>query len=112
MILEVAHSMVGTASDYPRPGMGAGADGVLILGEHSVGKLLVLSQVVLSLHLPFAKYPLIKLTSRRHLGAAQERALDLVIAVMPVRDNSGSETLAGCSGIWVDLSRLLCEADT
>ncbi|WP_034294700.1 Nramp family divalent metal transporter [Herbaspirillum sp. RV1423] len=41
--------------------------GVLTLGEHSVGRLLVLSQVVLSLQLPFAMYPLIRLTSRRDL---------------------------------------------
>lgn len=41
--------------------------GVLILGDHSVGRLLVLSQVVLSLQLPFAMYPLIRLTSRRDL---------------------------------------------
>ena len=41
--------------------------GVLSLGEHSVGKLLVLSQVVLSLQLPFAMYPLISLTGRREL---------------------------------------------
>jgi manganese transport protein len=39
--------------------------GVLAWGEHSVGRLLVLSQVVLSLQLPFAMYPLIRLTSRR-----------------------------------------------
>jgi manganese transport protein len=39
--------------------------GVLALGEHSVGKLLVLSQVVLSLQLPFAMYPLVSLTARR-----------------------------------------------
>jgi len=41
--------------------------GVITLGEHSVGRLLVLSQVVLSLQLPFAMYPLIRLTSRRDL---------------------------------------------
>ncbi|EJN09135.1 Nramp family divalent metal transporter [Herbaspirillum sp. YR522] len=41
--------------------------GVLTLGPHSVGKLLVLSQVVLSLQLPFAMFPLIRLTSRRDL---------------------------------------------
>ena len=41
--------------------------GVMILGEHSVGRLLVMSQVVLSLQLPFAMYPLIKLTGRRDL---------------------------------------------
>jgi manganese transport protein len=41
--------------------------GVLTLGEHSVGRLLVLSQVVLSLQLPFAMFPLIRLTSRSDL---------------------------------------------
>lgn len=41
--------------------------GVLTLGEHSVGRLLVLSQVVLSLQLPFAMYPLIRLTGRRDI---------------------------------------------
>jgi manganese transport protein len=41
--------------------------GVLMLGEHSVGKLLVLSQVVLSMQLPFAMYPLISLTSQRRI---------------------------------------------
>jgi len=37
--------------------------GVLWLGDHAVGKLLVLTQVVLSLQLPFAIYPLIRFTS-------------------------------------------------
>lgn len=37
------------------------------MGEHSVGRLLVLSQVVLSAQLPFAIYPLIRLTSDRGL---------------------------------------------
>ena len=44
--------------------------GVLTWGEHSVGRLLVLSQVVLSLQLPFAMYPLIRLTSRRDVMGA------------------------------------------
>jgi manganese transport protein len=39
--------------------------GVLILGEHSTGKLLVLTQVVLSLQLPFAIFPLLRLTFDR-----------------------------------------------
>jgi manganese transport protein len=43
--------------------------GVLWLGEDSVGRLLVMSQVVLSLQLPFAIYPLIRLTgSRQTMG--------------------------------------------
>ena len=38
--------------------------GVLMLGEGATGRMLVLSQVVLSLQLPFAIYPLVKFTSR------------------------------------------------
>jgi manganese transport protein len=41
--------------------------GVLMLGEHAVGRMLVGSQVVLSLQLPFAMYPLIRLTGQRRL---------------------------------------------
>lgn len=41
--------------------------GVLALGEGAVGKLLVLSQVVLSLQLPFTMYPLIRYSSRKDL---------------------------------------------
>ena len=41
--------------------------GVLWLGEGAVGKLLVLSQVVLSLQLPFALWPLIRFSSDRNL---------------------------------------------
>jgi manganese transport protein len=41
--------------------------GVLTLGEHAVGRMLVGSQVVLSLQLPFAMYPLIRLTGKRSL---------------------------------------------
>jgi manganese transport protein len=41
--------------------------GVMLLGDHAVGRLLVLSQVVLSLQLPFALYPLIRFTGNRRL---------------------------------------------
>lgn len=41
--------------------------GVWLLGEGAVGQLLVLSQVVLSLQLPFALYPLIRMTNDRRL---------------------------------------------
>lgn len=44
--------------------LGPALIGVIVLGENSVGRLLVLSQVVLSLQLPFAMYPLIRLTGR------------------------------------------------
>ncbi|HWW25905.1 MAG TPA: Nramp family divalent metal transporter [Caulobacter sp.] len=41
--------------------------GVLTLGEHSVGKLLILTQVVLSAQLPFAIFPLLRFTDDRAL---------------------------------------------
>lgn len=44
--------------------LGPALIGVLLLGEHSVGRLLVMSQVALSLQLPFVMYPLIRLTGR------------------------------------------------
>ncbi len=37
--------------------------GIAVLGEHALGKLLVLSQVVLSLQLPFVLYPLTRWTN-------------------------------------------------
>ncbi len=39
--------------------------GIVLLGEGSVGRLLVFSQVVLSIQLPFAIWPLIRVTSDR-----------------------------------------------
>lgn len=47
--------------------LGPALAGVLLLGEHAVGRMLVLSQVVLSLQLPFAMYPLIRFTGSRRL---------------------------------------------
>jgi manganese transport protein len=41
--------------------------GVMMLGDHAVGRLLVISQVILSLQLPFALYPLIRFTGNRTL---------------------------------------------
>ncbi len=41
--------------------------GVLWLGEHAVGRLLVLTQVILSMQLPFALYPLIRFTGDRQV---------------------------------------------
>lgn len=41
--------------------------GVLWMGDGSVGRLLVLSQVVLSLQLPFALWPMLRMTGQRHL---------------------------------------------
>jgi manganese transport protein len=45
--------------------LGPAMIGVLTLGDHAVGRMLVGSQVVLSLQLPFAMYPLIRLTGKR-----------------------------------------------
>jgi manganese transport protein len=47
--------------------LGPALIGVLWLGEGSVGRLLVLSQVVLTVQLPFAIWPLIRFTSDRRL---------------------------------------------
>lgn len=41
--------------------------GVWLMGDDAVGKLLILSQVVLSLQLPFALYPLIRMTNDKQL---------------------------------------------
>ena len=51
--------------------------GVSWLGEAGVGKLLVASQVVLSLQLPFAIWPLIRFTSNRQLMGAYANGLSL-----------------------------------
>jgi manganese transport protein len=47
--------------------LGPAMVGVLTLGDHAIGQMLVGSQVVLSLQLPFAMYPLIRMTSRSDL---------------------------------------------
>lgn len=41
--------------------------GVVLMGDRAIGQLLVASQVVLSVQLPFAMYPLIRLTDDRDL---------------------------------------------
>src|SRR5262249_52264622 len=47
--------------------LGPALAGILWFGDGSVGRLLVLSQVVLTAQLPFALYPLIRFTSGRRL---------------------------------------------
>jgi manganese transport protein len=43
---------------------------VYFYGEHGIGSLLILSQVILSLQLPFAVFPLVLFTGdRRKMGA-------------------------------------------
>jgi manganese transport protein len=61
--------------------------GVLWLGDHAVGKLLVLSQVVLSLQLPFALYPLIRFSTARaivgeHVPSIPVRTLAWLVFVL------------------------------
>lgn len=55
--------------------------GVLMMGDHAVGRLLVLTQVVLGMQLPFAIYPLVRLTSeRRTMGPFANSTVMKVIA--------------------------------
>nr|WP_144830048.1 Nramp family divalent metal transporter [Cupriavidus gilardii] len=57
----------------------------LAYGEEGIGKLLVLSQVILSLQLPFAVVPLIWLTSRRSVMGAHANPMWVnVLATMAV----------------------------
>ncbi len=64
----------------------------LIYGEGYTGKLLILSQVVLSLQLPFAVVPLVHLTaSRKHMGALVAprwlTAISIIIAAIIITLN-------------------------
>lgn len=47
--------------------LGPAMVGVLTLGDHAIGTMLVASQVVLSMQLPFALYPLISFTGQRSI---------------------------------------------
>jgi manganese transport protein len=58
--------------------------GIAWLGEASVGKLLVASQVVLSFQLPFAIWPLIKFTSDRALMGSFANAAAMKIAAWAI----------------------------
>ena len=50
---------------------------VALYGERGTGALLILSQVILSLQLPFAVFPLVSFTSdRRKMGGSGRAALD------------------------------------
>src|SRR6266403_150770 len=55
--------------------------GVMLLGDHAVGRLLVISQVVLRLQLPYALYPLIRVTGYRTLmGSFANDATTTIVA--------------------------------
>ncbi|WP_157215772.1 Nramp family divalent metal transporter [Flavisphingomonas formosensis] len=47
--------------------LGPALAGIMLMGDHAVGRLLVLTQVVLSAQLPFTLYPLIRFTSDRSI---------------------------------------------
>jgi manganese transport protein len=54
---------------------------ILLFGEEGAARLLILSQVVLSLQLPFAVYPLVRLTnSRRWMGEFVNRPATAALA--------------------------------
>ena len=54
----------------------------MLYGEHGTGALLILSQVVLSLQLPFAVFPLVMFTSdRAKMGAFVIAGLDAIARV-------------------------------
>jgi manganese transport protein len=53
--------------------------GVLWLGEQGVGTLLILSQVVLAAQLPFALYPLIRITANRRVMGELTSPLPLTL---------------------------------
>jgi manganese transport protein len=58
-----------------------------LYGERGTGALLILSQVVLSLQLPFAVFPLVSFTSNRHkmgpfVAPLWMRAVAWVVAVI------------------------------
>ncbi len=55
--------------------------GIAVMGEQSLGKLLVLSQVVLSLQLPFVLWPLTRLTgSREVMGTLRNGPITAIAA--------------------------------
>jgi manganese transport protein len=55
--------------------------GVMLLGDHSVGRMLVISQIVLSLQLPFAIWPLLRcVTDPATMGSLVPRRMTMVVA--------------------------------
>lgn len=55
--------------------------GIAALGDHAIGTMLVASQVVLSLQLPFAIWPLIRLTSdAKVMGSLRNAPLNAAVA--------------------------------
>ncbi|WP_212762932.1 Nramp family divalent metal transporter [Cupriavidus gilardii] len=73
----------------------------LAYGEAGIGQLLVLSQVILSLQLPFAVVPLIWLTSRRSvMGAHVNKPWVTVLAVIAVTLIIGMNVTLLATTVW------------
>ncbi|WP_397448751.1 Nramp family divalent metal transporter [Pseudomonas sp. NA-150] len=69
--------------------------GVWLMGDDAIGKLLILSQVVLSLQLPFALYPLIRMTS-------DERLMGSFVNSLPTRLLAwGLFGLISAANVWL-----------
>lgn len=75
--------------------------GILWFGDHAVGRLLVLTQVILSLQLPFAIYPLIRFTSDRGIMGAFASCLLVRLAAW------GLFGLIVAANLWLVASWLL-----
>ncbi len=72
---------------------------VVLYGEKGTGQLLILSQVVLSLQLPFAVFPLVMFTSdREEDGEGGRAALDARAGVAGGGPDRGAERLAARAG--------------
>ncbi len=75
--------------------------GLLWFGDHAVGRMLVLTQVILSLQLPFAIFPLIRFTSNREVMGA-------FASSMPVRAMAwGLFALIVAANIWLVIGWLI-----
>ena len=73
---------------------------VILYGERGAGSLLVLSQVILSLQLPFAVFPLVSFTSDATQDGTVRRAdVDARARVDRCRDHRGAERLAALSDV-------------
>ena len=77
--------------------LGPALAGVLLLGDHAVGRMLVLSQVVLSLQLPFAMWPLIRFTGNRRLMGEFANSIPTRVTAW------GLFTVIGAANIWLVL---------
>lgn len=80
--------------------LGPAFAGVAWFGEGGIGKLLVLSQVVLSFQLPFAIWPLIRFTSDRRLMGAFANGPAIKLLAWPVL------AAVSAANVWLVMSAL------